>query len=119
MTKKMEKDSRELRAIRQELNTSNDPEQIGIAWLLNPEQAKLRRELPFLAAALDCCLKHISRERLDELDRKLRGDLKTPSTKEQRRQDAWAKHKAKRRTNHKGNERPHDPHTGQFLKEAK
>lgn len=88
-------------------------------WLDNPEQAKLRRELPFLAAALECCVSHISQEALDKRENKLEREMRKEFTSRQQRvQDQWAKHKAKQRTQHKGNERPRGPN-GQFLKEAK
>lgn len=112
------KESPELRAIRIQVETTkHDQEALGLSWLLNPEQAKLRRELPFLAEALDTCLKYVRQESVDEIERKLRGDPKPFTTKQRRTQDSWARHHARRRTKHKGNPRPHDPRTGQFLKE--
>ena len=87
-------------------------EELGIAWLLNPEQAKLRRELPFIAAALDVCLNHVKADTLNHLEQKIKAARK-PTQKEIHRSDQWAKHKARQR---RGVTNPnHERRTGRFL----
>jgi hypothetical protein len=42
-------------------------ETLGVFWALNPERDKLRRELPFIAAALDYCARDVGEDRIKEM----------------------------------------------------
>lgn len=120
MSRRKKTESPELQAIRRQVIQDHDHrEALGLSWLLNPEQEKLRRELPFIADALDVCLNYVRQESLDALERKLMNDPKPFTSKAIRRQEQWAKHNEQRRLKARHNNRPHDPRTGKFLpKEA-
>lgn len=58
-------DSPELRRIRQQVRTSYDIEDHALSWALNPERDRLRRDLPFIAEALDYCARRVGKEKID------------------------------------------------------
>ena len=110
----MKRKSAELKAIETYVTSQkHNQEALGLMWLLNPEQDKLRRELPFIAEALETCLKYVSQESINELERHLRSDAKPLTTRQMRVKDSWARHKAQERR--KVTNSHHEPGTGRFL----
>lgn len=96
-------------------------ESLGIAWLMNPEQDKLKRELPFIAAALETCTKYVTDEALERVEGKADKELRrkrSPVMKEERIRLQWERYHARRLRLNVNADQPHDPVTGKFIKRS-
>jgi hypothetical protein len=96
-------------------------ESLGIGWLMNPEQDKLKRELPFFAAALETCTKYVTDEGLERVEGKADKELhrkRNPPTKEERTRLQWERYRARHLRINANPDQPHDPVTGKFIKRS-
>lgn len=101
--------------------------ELGVAWSCNPEQERLRHELPFLAEILDVCAASVSEQKKDAIKHEallsgIRAQRRAEMERERRRKARnlkLAEQARVRRANKKAAEekRRHDAKTGQYRKD--
>lgn len=101
--------------------------ELGVAWSCNPEQQKLRQELPFIAGILDVCATYVSEREKEQIKHDgilagIRAARREEMEKERRRKARnlkLAEQARVRRANKKAAEekRRHDAKTGQYRKD--